>query len=94
MLDRLYQPHLLGLAVHHRQENHAETFLHLRVLEKLVQDDLRFRAALQLHHNAHAVAARLIAHIGNIVNDLVIHQLRNALHDLGFVHLVGNFPRR
>ncbi len=92
VLERLHQPHLFRLAIHHGQENHAEAFLHLRVLEQLVQDDLRLGAALQLHHNAHAVAARFVAHVGDIVDDLVIYQLRNALHDLGFVHLVGNFP--
>ncbi len=92
VLDRLHQPHLFGLSVHHGQENHAEAFLHLRVLEKLVQDDLRFGAAFQLDNNPHAVAPRLIANIGDIVNDFVIHQLRNAFHNLGFVNLVGNFP--
>jgi hypothetical protein len=86
------QPHLFGLAVHHRQEDHAEPFLHLRVLEELVQDDLRFGAALQFDHDAHAIAARFVAHVGDIVNHLVIDQLRNAFHDLRFVHLVGNFP--
>ena len=57
VLDGLHQPHFFGLSIHHRQENHAEAFLHLRVLEKLVQDDLRFGAAFQLDHHPHSVAA-------------------------------------
>jgi hypothetical protein len=36
-------------------------------------------------------SARLIAHVGDVVNDFVIHQLRNAFHDLRFVYLIGNF---
>ena len=62
------------------------------MLKKLVQDDLRLGATLQFHNNAHTIAARFVAHVGDIVNDLVIYQLRNALHDLRFVYLVGNFP--
>src|SRR5262249_40160601 len=75
---------------HHGQKDHAEALLQLGMLEKLVQDDLRFRASLQLYDNAHAVPSRLVSRFGDIVDDLFIHQLGNALHDLGLVDLVGN----
>ncbi len=46
MLDGLDQAHFFGLAIHHGQEDHAETFLHRGVLEQLVEHDLGFAAAL------------------------------------------------
>ena len=91
MLNGLHQAHFLRLAIHHRQENHAEAFLHLRMLVELVQHNLLFRAPLELHHHPHAVAARFITNIGNVIHDLVIHQLGNTLHQLRLVYLEGNF---
>ena len=76
--------------MHHGQQDHAEVLLHLRVLEKLVQDDLGFSAALQFDHDAHAIAITLIANIGNVVNDLVVHQLRHALNQPFLADLIGN----
>ena len=91
MLNRLDQPNFFGLSIHHSQKDHAETFLHRGVLEQLVQHDLRFGAALEFDHNAHAVAIAFIANVGNIVDDLVVDQLRDAFDQAGFVYLVGNF---
>ena len=81
----------MWLAVHHGQEDHGEAFLHLRVLVELVQDDLRFGAALQLDDDAHAVAIGFVANVGDVVDDFVVHQVGDALDELGFVDLVRNF---
>ena len=91
VLNRLDQPHFLGLVVHHRQQDHAEVFLHLRVLEKLVEHDLRFGAALQFDHDAHAVAIALVANVGDVFDGLVVDQLGHALDQVALVHLIRNF---
>ena len=78
------------LAVEHGQEDHGEALLHLRVLVELVEHDLRLRAALELDDDAHAVAVALVAHVADVVDDLFVHQLGDALDELGLVHLVGN----
>ena len=49
--------------------------LHRRVLEELVQDDLRDRVALELDHEAHAVAVRLVAQVGDLRDLLVADEL-------------------
>ena len=72
VLDGLHQTHFLGLVVRDRQQDHAETFLHLGVLEELVQHELGLAVALQLDHDAHAVAIAFVADVGNRVYDLVI----------------------
>ena len=46
-----------------RQHDHAEGGLHLRVLEQLVQHDVRDRVALQLDHDADAFSVRLVAQV-------------------------------
>ena len=91
VLDRLDQAHFLGLPVDHRQQDHAEAFLHRGVLEELVEHELRFAAALEFDHDAHAVAVALVADVGDVVDDLVVDQFRDALDQPRFVHLVGNF---
>src|SRR5579862_5227006 len=78
------------LAVHDGQHDHAESLLELGVLVKIVQDHFRLFAALQLHHNAHAVTVGLILHVGDAFDFLVQHQLGDALNQSGLVHLEGN----
>ena len=91
VLDRLHQAHLLRLVVDDGQEDHAEARLHVRVLVELVEHDLRFRAALQFDHDAHAVAIGFVAHVADVVDDLVVHQFGDALDQRRLVHLVRNF---
>ncbi len=68
--------------------------MQLRVLVELVQHNLRLRAALQADHHPHAVAVALVARaVGADVDfgdDLVLHQLGNALEERRLVHLVRN----
>ena len=89
-LDRLVEPQLPRLPVEHREEDHGEALLHLRVLVELVEHNLRLRAALELDHDPHAVAIALVAHVADVVDDLFVDQLGDALDQLGLVHLVGN----
>ena len=62
-------PISLGWPLHDRQQDHAEAFLHRGVLEELVEHDLRFGAALEFDHDAHAVAIAFIANVGDVVDD-------------------------
>ena len=85
------RPISLGWPFDHRQQDHAEAFLHLGVLEELVQHELGLAVALQLDYDAHAVAIAFVADVGDVVDDLVIHQLRDALDQTRLVDLVRNF---
>src|SRR6266478_151241 len=90
-LDQRDEAELARLTTDDGQEDHAEGFLHLRVLEKIVEDELGFFAALDFHDDAHAFAGRFVAHVGDAVDLLVLYELGDALDELGFVDLVGNF---
>ncbi len=88
--NRMIESQLPRLPVEHREEDHGEALLHLGVLVELVEHNLRLRAALELDDDAHAVAVALIAHVADVVNDFVVHQLGDALDELGLVYLIGN----
>jgi len=90
VFDRLDQPHFLGLTVDHGQQNHAEAFLHRGVLEELVEHDLRFGAALEFDHDAHAVAIAFVANVGDVVDGLLVDEIGDALDEARFIHLVRN----
>ena len=64
-LDQRDQAELARLAGDDGQQNHAEGFLHLGELEKIVEDELGFFAALQLDDDAHAFAGRFVADVGD-----------------------------
>ena len=60
------------------------------MLVKLIQNDLWLGASFELDKNAHAIAIGFVAHVGDVVDDFVIHQLGDALDQCGFVDLIGN----
>ena len=49
--------------------------LHRRVLEELVEDDLGDHAALELDHQAHAVAVGLVPEVGDLGDLLVVDEV-------------------
>ncbi len=73
-----------------RQHDDAERGLQLCVLVEVVEDDLRHFAALQLEHDAHAVAIGLVAQVRYPLDDLFPHQLGDVLEQSLLVDLVGN----
>ena len=90
-VDGLVERELLGLAVVDGQEDHGEALLHLGVLVELVEDDLVLGAALEVDDDAHAVAVGLVAESsGDVVDDVVVDELGDALDELGLVDLVGD----
>src|SRR6266446_3467708 len=90
-LDERDEAELARLTPNDGQQDHAEGFLHLGVLEKIVEDELGFFAALDFHDDAHALARGFVAHVGDAVDFFVLHQVGDALDELGFVDLIGNF---
>ena len=92
VLDVVVQ-HLLDVerarhAVDERQHDHAEALLELRVLEELVEHDLRDAVVLELDDHAHALAVGLVAQVGDLGELLLADQLGDLRDQLGLVHLV------
>src|SRR3546814_8689117 len=78
-LDDLLQVHQLRPAAVQRQHVDAERGLERGVAIELVQDDVRIGVALQLDHDAHAVAVALVAQIGDALDGLLLDDLGDAL---------------
>lgn len=78
----------LLLVVHQRQHDNAEAGLQSRLLEQIVQHDLRIGVLFQLDDNAHTVAVGLVPKVGNAVQTLVLHLLGNVLDELALVDLI------
>ena len=81
-LDQGDQAEFAGLASHNGQQDHAEGFLHLGVLEEIVEDELRFLAALQLDDDAHAFARGFVAHVGDAFDLFGLDEFGDALNEL------------
>ena len=86
----LEQAEHLRPAGDNRQRDDAERLLQLRLLVQVVQHDLADFAALQLDDDAHAVAIRFVAQVGNAFERLVAHQLGDALEQPRLVQLIRN----
>src|SRR6266849_4338856 len=89
-LDERDETKLAGLSGNDGQQDHAKRFLHLRVLEKIVEDELRFFAALDFDDDAHAFARGFVAHVGDAFDFFRLHQVGDALDEPRFVDLVWN----
>ena len=72
-----------------REHVHAERRFERGVLVEIVDDDLRIAVALQLDDHA-GVLVRLVAHVADAGEDLLVHQLRDALDQHRAVHVVRN----
>ena len=57
---------------------------------ELVEHDVGHRVALQLDHDAIAVAVGLVAQVGDALDLLLAHQFGDALDHRRLVHLIGN----
>ena len=73
---------------HERQHVEAERRLQRRVLEELVEHDLRRRALLQLDDDAHALAVRLVVHARDAGDALLGVRFGDRLDDAALVDLV------
>ena len=89
-LEQLLEAHQPRAAAVERQRIDAEVGLQRRVAIELVQHDVGHGVALQLDHQAHAVAVALVAHLGDALDLLVAHHLGDALVQARLVLLVGD----
>ena len=72
------------------EQDYSIALLHLGELVQLVEHDARLGVALELDHDPHSVAVRLIAQIADSVEALVVDQFGHPLDQPRLVHLVGN----
>ena len=80
----------LGDAVDQRHRVDAEGGLHRRVLVELVENDLGDGVALELDHQAHAVAVRLVAQVGDLGDLLVVDEIGDLLDQPSFAALLDH----
>src|SRR5262249_30231837 len=90
VLDDLEEAQDLRPAAGDRQHDDPERRLELGVLVEIVEHDFRHFAALQLDHDPHAVAVRLVAQVRDALDRLVAVQLRDVLDQALLVDLVRN----
>ncbi len=89
-LDQLLEAHLLGAAPVQGQHVDAERALQRREAVELVEDDLARSVALQLDHDAHAVAVGFVADVRHALDALIADHLGDVLDQIGLVHLIGD----
>src|SRR5258707_6450554 len=90
-LDERNEAELARLSGNDGQQDHAEGFLHLRVLEKIVENELRFFATFDFDDDAHTFTRGFVAHVGDAFDFLGLHQIGDALDEPRFVYLVWDF---
>ena len=97
VLEDLLERQRLRLAVDQREHVHVERELQRGVLEQVVEHLARRGVALALDHQAHAVAVRLVADVGDALDLLALHQVGDLLGEARLVDLerqLGDDDRR
>ena len=77
-------------AINETEEARAEVRLHLRMLEQLVEDNLRNLPPFQFNNDAD-VRIRFVADVGDAGNRLVHDEVIHPFQQLVFLHLIRNF---
>src|ERR1700747_2692961 len=90
-IQELNEAELTWLAANDGEQDHAEGLLHLRHLEKLVEDDFRLLVALHFDDDAHAFAVALIANVRDAFDFLVVDEFGDVLDEIFLVHLIRQF---
>ena len=90
ILNQLLEVERHRPALHQADIIDAERALQLGFLIQVVEDHRIEGILLQVIHDAHPVAVRLVAQVRNALDDLVVNQGRRALNHAGLVHHVGN----
>src|SRR3954454_23436921 len=86
--DELEERQRAGHAVDERDGVVPERGLKRRVLEELVERDLRDRVALQLDVDAHAGAVGVVCEIGDLRQHLLLHEVCDLSDDAGVAALL------
>ena len=90
VVDELLQVQRHRAALHEAHVVHAKRTLQLRILVEVIKHHAGHGVALEVVHDAHAVAVRLVAHIRNALNLLVVDERGGLLNHRRLVHHVGN----
>ncbi|VWM13599.1 Uncharacterised protein [Collinsella intestinalis] len=90
VLQHLAQRQALGNAVDQREVVRAEGGLQRGVLIQVVEHDLRDDALLELDDEAQALLGGLVAHVGDALDTLLVHEARDLLLQGALVHHVGD----
>ena len=80
----------LGPAAADREHVGREARLGLGVAPELVEDDVGRGVALQVDDDAHALAVRFVANVGNALDALVLDRDRDALDQAVLADLIGD----
>ena len=90
-LQHVLEGHQLGLAVLQGDHVDAEHGLQRRLRIEVVEHDVGQLTALELNDNAHAVLVGLIPQAigGDALQQLLAHQVGDALNEARLVHLIG-----
>src|SRR4029077_9345797 len=89
--EGLFEVKYLWTTVDNNEDVDAEGFLQRRVFIELIKDDFRYRVALELDDDAHAVGVLFITEVGDSFNFLLLYQAGNLLDDPVFVHHEWDF---
>ncbi len=90
-LDHRDQAQLARLAGDDGEQDHAEGFLHLGMLEEIVENELGLFAALQFDDDAHAFAGGFVAHVGDAFDFLGLDKFGDAFDEARLVDLIRDF---
>ena len=91
VVDHLLEIEGLRTTMNQRHYVHPEGLLELRVFEQLILNHHRYRIALELDDDAHAVAVRFVPEVGNAFDLFVAGQQGNFLQEGALIDLVGDF---
>ena len=83
--QHLQEIHDLGLVVDQSQHGNSESILHLRMLEKTIEDDIWISVMAKFDDDPHAFSVGLIAEICNTLDPLGLDQLRDLLDQICLV---------
>ena len=86
LLEREEPRHVLD----QRDHVHAERRLQRRVLVELVEHDLRVRVALELDHQPHAVAVRVVLDVGDLGQLLLVDEIDDLADDAAVAALLDH----
>src|SRR5271170_3306076 len=90
-MQQLNEAQLARLPADNREQNHAEGFLQLRVLEKVIENNFRLFIALHFDDDAHAVAVAFIANVGDAFDLFILNEAGYIFDQVRFVDLIGEF---
>ncbi len=86
--ERLLEGKSARLAIHQREQVHAERALHGGAFVQIAQDDLGVGILRHFKDDAHSLAVGFIAQIGQAFQMSIACQLSNALDQTGLVDLI------